>query len=82
MDLGISVPLPSYKVDVAFMARKAGELGFDLWIPLSPWHGPLGPPTASTEQRMAEELERIAEAVIREGESESRGVGGSRRLKD
>jgi hypothetical protein len=65
MNIGISVPLPAYKVDVVFMARKAEELGFESWIPLSPWRGPLGPPTASTEQEMVEELERIAEAVIR-----------------
>lgn len=29
MNVGISVPLPAYYVDVAFMARKAEELGFE-----------------------------------------------------
>ena len=29
MNVGISVPLPAYAVDVAFMARKAEELGFE-----------------------------------------------------
>ena len=29
MNVGISVPLPAYSVDVAFMARKAEELGFE-----------------------------------------------------
>jgi probable F420-dependent oxidoreductase len=29
MNVGISVPLPAYWVDVAFMARRADELGFD-----------------------------------------------------
>ena len=29
MNVGISVPLPAYNVDVAFMARKAEELGFE-----------------------------------------------------
>ena len=29
MNVGISVPLPAYLVDVAFMARKAEELGFE-----------------------------------------------------
>ena len=32
MPVGTSVPLPSYTVDAAFIARKAEELGFDsLW---------------------------------------------------
>ena len=29
MNVGISVPLPAYLVDVGFMARKAEELGFE-----------------------------------------------------
>ena len=29
MNVGISVPLPAYLVDVAFIARKAEELGFE-----------------------------------------------------
>ena len=29
MNIGISVPLPAYLVDVGFMARKAEELGFE-----------------------------------------------------
>jgi len=29
MNIGISVPLPAYHVDVAFMAKKAEELGFE-----------------------------------------------------
>ncbi|PYN19993.1 MAG: LLM class F420-dependent oxidoreductase [Candidatus Rokuibacteriota bacterium] len=29
MNIGVSVPLPAYHVDVAFMARKAEELGFE-----------------------------------------------------
>jgi probable F420-dependent oxidoreductase len=29
MNIGISVPLPAYHVDVGFMARKAEELGFE-----------------------------------------------------
>lgn len=31
MNIGLSVPLPSYKVDAACMARKAKELGFEPW---------------------------------------------------
>ena len=42
MNIGISVPLPAYKVDVAFMARKAEELGFEsFWCaehPIMPVH--------------------------------------------
>src|SRR2546427_8808169 len=29
MNIGVSVPLPAYHVDVAFMARTAEELGFE-----------------------------------------------------
>jgi len=29
MNVGVSVPLPAYQVDVGFMARKAEELGFE-----------------------------------------------------
>src|SRR2546425_5612251 len=29
MNIGISVPLPAYHVDVGFMAKKAEELGFE-----------------------------------------------------
>src|SRR3989475_3693631 len=29
MNIGVSVPLPAYHVDVAFMARKAEEFGFE-----------------------------------------------------
>lgn len=40
--VGISVPLPGYPVDVAFIARKAEELGFEsLWCaehPIIPVH--------------------------------------------
>src|SRR5439155_1671159 len=42
MNIGISVSLPTYKVDVAFMARKAEELGFEsFWCaehPIMPVH--------------------------------------------
>jgi probable F420-dependent oxidoreductase len=42
MNVGISVPLPAYNVDVAFMARQAEELGFEsLWCaehPIIPVH--------------------------------------------
>ena len=42
MSVGTSVPLPAYTVDVAFVARKAEELGFDsLWYaehPILPVH--------------------------------------------
>jgi probable F420-dependent oxidoreductase len=42
MVVGTSVPLPAYTVDVAFIARKAEELGFDsLWYaehPILPVH--------------------------------------------
>ncbi len=42
MNIGISVPLPAYKVDVAFMVRKAEELGFEsFWCaehPIMPVH--------------------------------------------
>jgi probable F420-dependent oxidoreductase len=42
MAVGTSVPLPAYTVDVAFIARKAEELGFDsLWYaehPILPVH--------------------------------------------
>lgn len=32
MDIGLSVPLPAYTIDPAFMARRAEELGFDsIW---------------------------------------------------
>jgi alkanesulfonate monooxygenase SsuD/methylene tetrahydromethanopterin reductase-like flavin-dependent oxidoreductase (luciferase family) len=32
MNVGVSVPLPAYNVDVAFMARTAEALGFEsLW---------------------------------------------------
>jgi len=58
MNIGISVPLPAYHVDVAFMARKAEELGFEsFWcaehpfipvrtssIPSSPWRAPRASP--------------------------------------
>ncbi len=29
MNVGVSVPLPAYNVDAAFMARKAEEVGFE-----------------------------------------------------
>ena len=42
MSVGTSVPLPAYTVDVAFIARKAEELGFEsLWYaehPILPVH--------------------------------------------
>ncbi len=42
MKVGVSVPLPAYKVDVAFMARTAEALGFEsLWCaehPIMPVH--------------------------------------------
>jgi alkanesulfonate monooxygenase SsuD/methylene tetrahydromethanopterin reductase-like flavin-dependent oxidoreductase (luciferase family) len=42
MNVGTSVPLPAYNVDVAFMARQAEELGFEsLWCaehPIIPVH--------------------------------------------
>src|SRR6266705_1267153 len=42
MNVGVSVPLPAYKVDVAFMARTAEALGFEsLWCaehPIMPVH--------------------------------------------
>ncbi len=42
MNIGISLPLPAYHVDVAFMARKAEALGFEsLWCaehPIIPVH--------------------------------------------
>jgi probable F420-dependent oxidoreductase len=42
MNIGISVPLPAYRIDVAFMARKAEELGFEsFWCaehPFMPVH--------------------------------------------
>ena len=38
LNVGISVPLPAYAVDVAFMARKAEELGFEsLWCAEHPF---------------------------------------------
>jgi probable F420-dependent oxidoreductase len=38
MNVGISVPLPAYRVDVAFIARKAEELGFEsLWCAEHPF---------------------------------------------
>jgi probable F420-dependent oxidoreductase len=38
MNVGISVPLPAYLVDVGFMARKAEELGFEsLWCAEHPF---------------------------------------------
>jgi probable F420-dependent oxidoreductase len=42
MNVGVSVPLPAYKIDVAFMARTAEALGFEsLWCaehPIMPVH--------------------------------------------
>src|SRR5262249_5144629 len=42
MNVGVSVPLPAYKVDVGFMARTAEALGFEsLWCaehPIMPVH--------------------------------------------
>ena len=42
MHIGISVPLPAYKVDVVFMARKAEALDFEsFWCteqPIMPVH--------------------------------------------
>ena len=42
MPVGISVPLPAYTIDPAFMGRKAEELGFDsIWFaehPILPVH--------------------------------------------
>ncbi len=42
VNIGISVPLPAYKVDVAFMTRKAEELGVEsFWCaehPIMPVH--------------------------------------------
>ena len=29
LNVGVSVPLPAYNVDVAYMAQKAEELGFE-----------------------------------------------------
>ena len=53
MHIGISVPLPAYKVDVAFMARQAEELGSEsFWCaehPIMPVHSPSRFPA----QRMA-----------------------------
>ena len=42
MNIGVSIPLPAYSVDVAFTARKAEELGFEsIWCaehPIIPVH--------------------------------------------
>ena len=42
MNIGVSMPLPAYKINAGFMARKAEELGFDsLWYgehPVMPVH--------------------------------------------
>ena len=42
MNVGVSMPLPAYKINAGFMARKAEELGFDsLWYgehPVMPVH--------------------------------------------
>lgn len=45
MDIGLSVPLPAYTIDPAFMARRAEELGFD-----SIWYAehPILPVTSSS----------------------------------
>jgi alkanesulfonate monooxygenase SsuD/methylene tetrahydromethanopterin reductase-like flavin-dependent oxidoreductase (luciferase family) len=44
MNIGISVPLPAYKADVALMTRQAAELGFkSFWCaehPIMPVHSP------------------------------------------
>ena len=38
MNIGISVPLPAYHVDVAFIAREAEKLGFEsLWCAEHPF---------------------------------------------
>jgi probable F420-dependent oxidoreductase len=38
MNVGLSIPLPAYDVDVAFIARKAEELGFEsLWCAEHPF---------------------------------------------
>ena len=39
MDIGISTFLTDYSVDVAIIARRIEELGFDsLWVPEPPHH--------------------------------------------
>lgn len=45
MDIGLSVPLPAYTIDPAYMARRAEELGFD-----SIWYAehPVVPVTSSS----------------------------------
>lgn len=45
MDIGLSVPLPAYTIDPAFMARRAEELGFE-----SIWYAehPVVPVTSAT----------------------------------
>ena len=39
MNVGVSIPLPAYLVDPAFMARTAEDLGFEsFWCaPREPW---------------------------------------------
>jgi hypothetical protein len=39
MNVGVSIPLPAYLVDPAFMARTAEDLGFESFLcaPLEPW---------------------------------------------
>jgi alkanesulfonate monooxygenase SsuD/methylene tetrahydromethanopterin reductase-like flavin-dependent oxidoreductase (luciferase family) len=40
MNIGISIPLPAYLVDVGFMARTVEELGFEsLWCAEHPFTG-------------------------------------------
>ena len=57
MNIGVSVPLPAYKVDPGFMAQTAEALGFEsFWcaehpiMPVAPAADSPGPPTASSRR--------------------------------
>ena len=66
MAVGISVPSPAYTVDVAFIARKAEELGFEsLWYaehPILPVHS--DSPFPATGGAIPEEYRHFTDPFI------------------
>lgn len=66
MDIGMSVPLPAYTVDVAYIARKAEELGFEsIWYaehPIIPVHS--NSPFPATGGAIPESYSHFADPFI------------------
>jgi probable F420-dependent oxidoreductase len=66
MDIGTSVPLPAYTVDVAYIAKKAEELGFEsLWYaehPIIPVHS--NSPFPATGGAIPESYSHFADPFI------------------